>query len=78
MLLLTFRTSWRVTKRPASGPRSGSTAFSGQCVSDLAGSFVFNHVRSFFRDNHGFLLPHEGEKPLKPYQKAFGANTLAL
>jgi hypothetical protein len=40
-----------------------------KCVSDLAGGFVFNHVRGFFRDNHGFLLPHEGEKPLKPYQK---------
>jgi hypothetical protein len=40
-----------------------------KCVADLAGGFVFNHVRGFFRDNHGFLLPHEGEKPLKPYQK---------
>jgi hypothetical protein len=40
-----------------------------QCVGDLAGSFVFNHIRNFFRDNHGFLLPHEGEKSLKPYQK---------
>ena len=40
-----------------------------QCVGDLAGAFVFNHVRNFFQDNHGFLLPHQGEKPLKAYQK---------
>ena len=40
-----------------------------QCVGNLAGSFVFNHIRNFFRDNEGFLLPYEGEKPLKPYQK---------
>lgn len=40
-----------------------------QCVSDLAGSVVFNHVRNFFREHHGFLLPREGEQPLKPYQK---------
>ncbi len=40
-----------------------------QCVGDLARSSVFNHIRNCFRDNHGFLLPHEGEKPLKPYQK---------
>ncbi len=40
-----------------------------QCVRDLAGGFVFNHVRNFFQDNHGFLLPREGEKPLKAYQK---------
>ena len=26
-------------------------------------------MRSFFQDNQGFLLPHEGDKPLKPYQK---------
>jgi hypothetical protein len=40
-----------------------------QSVGDLAGRFVFNHIRNFFRGNDGFLLPHEGEKPLKPYQK---------
>jgi hypothetical protein len=40
-----------------------------QCVSGLADSCVFNHIRNFFSDSHGFLLPHEGEKPLKPYQK---------
>lgn len=40
-----------------------------QSVSDLARSFVFNHIRNFFRESEGFLLPPQGEKPLKPYQK---------
>lgn len=40
-----------------------------QNVRDLASSFVFNHTRSFFRDNHGFLLPAEEGRQLKSYQK---------
>ncbi len=40
-----------------------------QSVSDASRSFVFNHIRNFFRDNEGFLLPHGGEKRLKSYQK---------
>jgi len=40
-----------------------------QNVRDVASSSVFNHVRSFFRDNHGFLLPAEEGQQLKPYQK---------
>jgi hypothetical protein len=40
-----------------------------QCVGHLAGGFVFNHIRNFFHDNQGFLLPHGGEKSLKPYQR---------
>lgn len=40
-----------------------------QNVGELANSFVFNHTRSFFRDNHGFLLPAEEGRQLKPYQK---------
>lgn len=40
-----------------------------QCVGDLSHSFVFNHVRNFFRDSEGFLFPHGVEKRLKSYQK---------
>ncbi|ODU25329.1 MAG: hypothetical protein ABS95_00215 [Verrucomicrobia bacterium SCN 57-15] len=40
-----------------------------QSVGDLSRSFVFNHIRNFFRHDEGFLLPHAGAKPLKPFQK---------
>jgi hypothetical protein len=40
-----------------------------QSVGDVARSFVFNHIRAFFRNQEGFLLPSRGTRPLEQYQK---------
>jgi hypothetical protein len=39
-------------------------------IGDLSRSFVFNHIRKFFADTNGGLVPPDNGQMLKPHQKA--------
>lgn len=39
-------------------------------VRDMARSFSFNHIRGFFRQNNGGLVPNDETQPLTAHQKA--------